>query len=43
LPQAVELVVTPAGRPPVTIILPLPPRGLDGAPVKTDPAQVPTA
>jgi general secretion pathway protein J len=43
LPQAVELVVTPAGRPPVTIILPLPPRGLDGAPVKTDPTQVPTA
>lgn len=41
LPQAVELVVTPAGRPPVTIILPLPPRGLDGAPVKADAPQVP--
>jgi general secretion pathway protein J len=43
LPQAVELVLTPEGRPPVTIVLALPPRGIDGAPVPADPVLVPAA
>lgn len=41
LPQAVEVVLTTVGRPPVTIVVALPPRGLDGAPVKAGAAAVP--
>lgn len=41
LPQAVELVLTTTGRPPLTIVVALPPRGLDGAPVKAGALVVP--
>jgi general secretion pathway protein J len=43
LPQAVEILLIPDGRPPVTMVLALPPRGIDGAPVKPDAALAPPA
>lgn len=43
LPQAVEILLIPEGRRAVTMVLALPPRGIDGAPVKADTALAPAA